>query len=54
MAYGLLVTAIGALAIALSLAFGLWEITRFGLAVVALGAAVSVFGGAEFFFTRGK
>lgn len=51
-AYGLLAAAFGALIVGVAVAFGLWDLMRYGLALSALGAAVSAFGAAEFFFTR--
>lgn len=51
-AYGLLVSAAGALLVTLTLAFGWWDLMRYGFAITGLGVAISAFGGAEFFFTR--
>lgn len=53
-AYGLLAAAVGALIVGVSIAFGLWDVMRYGFALTAVGAAVSAFGGAEFFFTRDR
>lgn len=49
--YGLLIAAVGALGAAVSVAF--WPAgVPFAVAVLFLGAAISLFGGFEFFMTR--
>lgn len=51
--YGFLVAAVGALVLAIALFFfpvaALWAI-----GLIALGAAISLFGGFEYFMTRGQ